>query len=536
MACDSSDPRIQPDAGMDADTDADAHTDADADADADAGPQWDPRYDAFAAALQADLADTLSYGISAAVMEHGEVTFSAAFGSRDLAGTLPLTPDTLMQIGSTSKQFTAVALLQKIAAGTISLDDTLEALVPELEFARDPAWDDAITVRHLLTHQGGLADLNESSLSPDDGELAGYATGGYATDGYVRNPPGIFWNYANTNFTFAGLITELADTRAWPDLMREEVFLPVGMVRTFARNADVAADGNFAESFGVGTHSAGFGTTGPVTLEQTVDPAFSRPAGFIWSTPTQMMAWARFLIDGNPAVLPDAWREQLTSPQADTLYLVGNHRYGYGIFVDTGYYSLDGTWFPLTVWAHDGATLSFTHAFIVFPEQGFAVSVSISGINADLSRSVDTAIRTLADLPAPAPAPQYTFDPAVLDQHVGTYREPYDSFDMIITREGDELRIAMPEWSALGVDVNPRMQAISSDLYLISLDGQVFDLTFIPPGADGQSRYVRNRFFVTERVPDGKTAAPRSTLSRERVLRWLRASQSRTTWPPGPRG
>jgi len=499
------------------DTDADSGTDGGTDTDTEA---LDPRFDAFVEALKADLEDNDAYGVSAAVMENGVVTFAAAFGSKDPDGVEPLTPEALMQIGSTTKQFTATALLQKVEAGLVAVDDTLETLLPELEFTGDATWDDQISVHHLLSHQGGLVDWTLGDASSDDAALADFAYNGFAEEGYLMNPPGVFWNYANPNFSFAGLVTQTLDTRAWTDIMKEDVFEPVGMSRTFARKTEVEADGDYALSYGLGLDDLTTGAMGPVSMDQMPDPAFDRPAGFIWTTPTQMMAWAKFLMDGDPAVLSDELRGEITTAQVDTLYGAGSMSYGYGMFVETGYWANDGSWYAMPVWQHGGNTLSFSHILYILPESDFAVSICSSGEGTDFSNALDAAITTLVDLPEPSPGPEYVIDPVEFDDHIGTYNDPYNVGNMIITREGDTLLVEMPTLAFYGYDVTPELDAISSDLFYMYLDGYGYDLAFVPLVEDGPSQYVRNRSFVTTRVDAGKSA-PQAVPSEEDVERWM---------------
>jgi CubicO group peptidase (beta-lactamase class C family) len=215
-------------------------------------------------------------------MEGGVVTFAEAFGSKDPDGLEPLTPHTLMQIGSTTKHMTAVALLRLVDSGQVSLDDTLEELLPEMDFARDATWDDQVTLHLMLSHQGAFYDAIPWDGPPDDSELAAWTYGTYDRDSYLMNPPGAFWNYSNPNFVFVGLVTETVDGRAWPDIMREDVFLPLGMDRTFLRKTEVEADGDFALSYGMGTDDLMTGAEGPVDMEHMPDPGWARPAG-LWS-------------------------------------------------------------------------------------------------------------------------------------------------------------------------------------------------------------------------------------------------------------
>jgi CubicO group peptidase (beta-lactamase class C family) len=500
--------------GGDTDTGTETETETETD-------EWDPRFDPFVAALLQDLAASDAYGVSAAVMEDGVVTFAAAFGSKDPDGAEPLTPDTLMQIGSTTKQLTATALLRKVEDGAVTLDATLEEVLPALEFALDGTWDDQITLHHLLSHQGGLVDFILGSVSSEDDALAGFGYGGFAQQAYLMNPPGAFWNYSNPNFALAGLVTESLDTRPWPDIVLEDVFAPLGMDRTFPRKSEVEADGDFALSYGLGLDDLATGIPGPVAMEDVPDPAFDRPAGFVWTTPTQMMRWARFLRDGDPAVLADDLRAELTAEQVDTLYGAGTMFYGYGLFVERGYWTLDGDWYELPVWEHGGNTLSFSHIFYVLPEQGFAVAICSSAYGTDFSASLDAAITTLVELPQPTPGPEYVIDPAKFDGHVGAYLDPYNVGEVIITREGDALFVGMPTLEAYGYDVEPALEVISSDIFLAYIDGEPYDITFVRAAAEGLSTYVRNRSYVATRVEAEGEGLPRPPPTRAEVERWM---------------
>jgi CubicO group peptidase (beta-lactamase class C family) len=506
------------DAGTDADTDTDGDTDTDT--------GCDPRFDDLLAALEADLEDSTAYGVSMAVMEGGEVTCAQALGSKDPDGEVPLTAETLMQIGSTTKQMTAVALLRNVEAGQVALDDTLEEVLPLMEFTLDETWDDQVTLHHLISHQGGFYDYIPWDGPADDTELADWTYGAYADEFWLMAPPGAFWNYSNPNFVFAGLVSEELDDRAWSDIMVEDLFEPLGMDRTFLRKAEVEQDGDYALSYGLGKDDLYTGIQGPVEMEMMPDPGWARPAGLVWTTPTQMTAWADFLMNGDPDVLGDELRAEVTAEQVDTLFFVGNMHYGYGVFVERGYLTLDGEWYELPVWQHGGNTLSFSNFFYALPEQDFAVAICASGYAVDFSRSVDAAITTLVDLPEPSAPPEYTFDPAALDDHVGTYTDPHNVGDMIVTREGDALFVEMPTLDAYGYDVTPELETVSSSIFMLYLDGYAYDLTFVPETEGEPSTWVRNRLFVTTRV-DEATARRQPTLTEvERALSRARLEPS----------
>ena len=180
------------------------------------------------------------------------------------------------------------------------------------------------------------------------------------------------------------------------------------------------------------------------------------------------------------------------------------------------------------MWEHDGVYQSFTAELFMLPEQGFAVAICASGAGGTLWHSLDVAVTTLADLPEPTTPPQYTFDPTKLDDHVGTYSEPWGLVgDMVITRNGDTLEIELPWMTDNGYEVTPHLLTVSSDLFVLQMDGGNYDLTFFGPDGGGPSEYVRNRGFVTTRVAETAraAAAPHRRLSRAEVERRLREAR-----------
>ncbi|HNW81404.1 MAG TPA: serine hydrolase [bacterium] len=501
--------------------------DEDQTADSDNEVPDDARFDPFIQALKDDLAKSKAYGVSVAIMENGKITFAAAFGSKDAEGEIPLTTETLMQIGSTTKQMTAAALLKKVENGDVSLDDSLETLLPDFDFKKDGTWDDAIKLRHILSHQGGFYDFTPWDDTPDD-ELLGYtAYGTFAKNYFVMNPPGVFWNYANPNFAFAGLVTEVLDTRFYPDIMREDIFLPLGMDRTYLRKKEVEKDGDYAVSYGYDFNDVESGNTVTIDLDKIADSAFTRPAGLVWTTPSQMMKWADFLMNGNKDVLSDELRKEITTAQVDTLYGAGTMKYGYGMFVESGYASKDGKWYEIPVWEHGGNTISFSNILYILPEQDFALAICSSAYATDFSNSVDAAITTLADLPEPSDnPPKYTVDPARFDDHIGTYEDPFNVGTLVITRDGDKLMVDAPDLDEYGLTVTPELTAVSSDIFVIYLDGTPYDITFIKADGNTKSTYIRQRAFVAKRS-DGTTEL-KSFNMKKNIERWLKRSRIET--------
>lgn len=464
----------------------------------------DERFQPLVDQLLLDLAENDAPGVSVAVMEGGVVTFAAGFGSARPDAEAPVTTDTLFQLGSTTKMFTAVAVLQEVEAGRLSLDQTVDTLVPELEPAANPGSFSQMTVRHLLTHQGGFYDALDWSDSPDDAYLAEWLES-YADTYWLMADPGVFFNYSNPNWSVAGRLLEVVDPegRPYAERVESEVFRPLGMERTTFSKAQARTDGDYALGVGYDIDRQGRATYGDLTMLMIDDNASSRPAGgCTWSTPTELLQMASFLMAGDPGVLDDALRQQLVSAQVSTLGPLDD-AYGYGLFVTPGFSLSDG-YHDVELWTHGGNTLGYTSDFYVVPSEGFAISIMSSGYGQDFTPSVATALETLLDVGPPVAAPEVPFDPARLDDHVGTYEDVVNGA-FTIEREGDGLTIDWPLLAAYDYEVAPELVPISDAYWLLEIDGVPYDLTFVgEPGTP--SDYAANRIFVGRRAEEGKVS------------------------------
>jgi CubicO group peptidase (beta-lactamase class C family) len=109
---------------------------------------------------------TISPGASLAIIHDGEIIYKRGYGMANLEHDVPITPETVFRIGSTSKQFTAACIAILSIQGKLSLDDNIREFIPEL-----PVYEKPITVRHLVHHTSGIRDyLGLASLSGKSGD------------------------------------------------------------------------------------------------------------------------------------------------------------------------------------------------------------------------------------------------------------------------------------------------------------------------------------------------------------------------------
>src|SRR6185369_2268909 len=170
--------------------------------------------------------------VSIGIVHDQELVFAKGYGFADLAKKTPATPDTAYRIASISKTFTAHCLLQLRDAGKLSLDDPVTKWVPELKFSNvDPARP-VLTIRHLITHTGGVPRevdgtyWNDMSFPTREAMLPVLNRMGLAL------PPETEWKYSNVAVGLSGYVVEAASGEKYPDYVARHVLEPLGMAGT----------------------------------------------------------------------------------------------------------------------------------------------------------------------------------------------------------------------------------------------------------------------------------------------------------------
>ena len=170
-------------------------------------------------------------GVVVGIVKDGALLVTRAYGMANLDHGVPFSPQTISNIGSVTKQFTAMGLLLLEQEGKLSLDDDVRTHIPEL-----PDMGDPITLRNLLNHTGGYREIY--NLLP--------LTGFRGEDGFDRSraiqvvqrqtarqaPPNTEWNYNNTGYILLSLVVERTSGQSFDEYMGARVFGPLGMSDT----------------------------------------------------------------------------------------------------------------------------------------------------------------------------------------------------------------------------------------------------------------------------------------------------------------
>jgi len=291
------------------------------------------------------------------IADHGKVAYRKAFGLANREWNVPMTPQTVFRIGSTTKTFTATAILQLAEKGALKLDDPISQYV-----AATPAAWSAITLRNLLNHTSGIPDFVST------------------TNGFIRNgarlqdkpqdlialvrekplefPPGSKFHYSNTGYVLLGLVIAKVSGKSYADYLADAFFKPLGLSHTaYDDLADVVAQ-----------RASGYWLpSGPFENARLMTPEASDASGALRSTADDLLAWDQALHTGK--VLGPASFKAMFDDEG--------HGYGLGSFVETRH--------GHRLWDHGGNLPGFCSAFEYYPDDGVTVIVldNIEGQDAE---------------------------------------------------------------------------------------------------------------------------------------------------------
>jgi CubicO group peptidase (beta-lactamase class C family) len=335
-------------------------------------------------------------GVSLAIVEGDRIVHLRGFGRARPGGEAP-TPQTPFFIGSVTKSFTALAVMQLVEAGKIELDAPVQRYLPWFQVA-DPRASAQITVRHMLNQTSGLpASLGLANLADLDSRPD-------ATERQVRalstlkltRPAGAKFEYSNTNYNVLGLIVEVASGESYSDYIRQHIFEPLDMSHSYTSKA-VAQQNGLAMG-----HRYWFGY--PFPAPNLSIPPGSLPSGQLISSVEDM---AHYLIAylnggryGDVQILSPAGIDEMHRPAAE-INEMGLSLGDYGM----GWIS-QGTGESRIVW-HSGIVPDFGAFMALVPEQKKGMVLLFNANHAMMKMTFDEvgmgAARRLAGQPSATP-------------------------------------------------------------------------------------------------------------------------------------
>ena len=267
--------------------------------------------------VRSQLASRHLPGVALAVIKDGRIVKAAGYGVASLELNVSVTPETVFEIGSISKQFTADAILLLVEDGKVALDDPISKYL-----AHPPAAWSAITIRHILTHTAGLADF-------DTGNIGFSYRREYTADEFVELlakqpldfPPGQRWNYTNA-FPLLGMVVERASGMPYAEFVRTRIFAPLALRSArFKSSTEVVPNRADGYLFKDGEYRHG----------ETLRPQIIAPNGGVLIDVLDFAAWD-IAITSHKLLRPESLTAMTTSARLSDGTTVGH---GLGWFLDT---------------------------------------------------------------------------------------------------------------------------------------------------------------------------------------------------------
>jgi D-alanyl-D-alanine carboxypeptidase len=278
------------------------------------------------------------------VVRNGQTLLEKVVGKADRKLDIANTIDTKFRLGSINKMFTAVAILQLVEAGKLTLDDTL---ITHLSDYPNRALAQKLTLRHLLTHTGGTGDIFGDAFDAHRLQLRSH-------DDYVamfgsqmsRFEPGTEHRYSNYGYVLLGAVVEAVSGRSYYDHVEQSIFQPSGMLST----------GSLPESDDVPARAVGYmKVEGRWKPNAETLPWRGTAAGGGYSTAGDLLRFAQAL--GSGKLLPPTLFAEATQPHQGA--------YGYGFT----FYSDGGT----PGYGHGGGAEGMNSELRVYPQRGYVL-------------------------------------------------------------------------------------------------------------------------------------------------------------------
>lgn len=467
--------------------------------------------------LQATMERRKIPGTGAFVKRGAEVLFDEGVGLADREAGRPVTTETIFGIGSVTKCFTCVAIMQLVDAGKLDVNDPVCDYLPKLSEATGSDLT-GITLHHLMTNSSGLPPLpflahalvrsyrddpSKELLKIDLEKLPEPID---TTDELVEHiaaagvellaPPGTLFSYSNDGFAMLGRIVELVSGERYEDYVREHILEPLGMTRSLFDPQRLAELGDVAELY---SYIDGFDRVEP-TPGWWAAPSMTS-AGFLKSTAGDMGRYAELFFGKRPDVLSPASVAAMTTPHVVT---GGDGRYyGYGLMVQPDYHGRK-------LVEHGGNIKGVAAYLTMFPEEQI-VSVVLNNITGGPTGGMALAGANLAaGLPLGEQRVSYppaTVPDAEVQRMLGTFR----------SGEGAQVEFARGEDGAVVAQMPTAQLAarpVAGGKLEVDVNGDFATAYFLEPGEDAYGA-VFFGFRVLKRVSQEELDKARAEQEKE---------------------
>jgi CubicO group peptidase (beta-lactamase class C family) len=340
-----------------------------------------------------------------AVVKNGEIIINKGYGDANKETKTLNNPNTIFDIGSNTKQFTATAILKLVELGKLKVTDSLNTYFTGL-----PVDKRSITIHQLLTHTAGFSESIGNDYS-SFGKLSKISQKDFFEKLFASkllSEPGEKYSYSNTGYSTLGRIIELASGQSYEAFLNEHLFTPAGMKQT----------GYLLPKWNIKQLSRGYNRN-VIETEPTI--TLYQEAGFVnWhlkgngginSTQNDMLLWHKAL-KTNIILTPESF-EKLSTPYPYTSSPKSTSSYGYGWGVKMFENNIKRI-------SHNGSNGTFMHTLIWYPKEDIYITYATNANSAKVEGIAYVAVKIILDesyVPEPIKNNVYSFTMDYIKQH-----------------------------------------------------------------------------------------------------------------------
>ncbi len=283
-------------------------------------------------------------GLAVTAVKNGEIVYSSGFNGSWSKSDREITTETHFYIGSISKSFTALAIMQLVEAKKIDLDSPVQDYLPDFQ-VDDTGFEGVITVRHLLHHRSGLTEEEYFKDLPGNLSIEAGVKDLYGMS--LSHNPGERFSYFNPNYNILGLIIEKVSNQSFESFLSENILQPLEMNNTYLNEE------------GASKVVSGHGAVFSIPIQRAEEfKAYSMPSGYIVSTTSDMANYVLYNLSGEfngRKLLSDEYFNVLHTPfdNQETGYAMGWNK---------------GVKFNQTVVEHGGSLYNYSANLAFLPD------------------------------------------------------------------------------------------------------------------------------------------------------------------------
>ena len=350
-------------------------------------------------------------GCAALVMKKGVVVYRKAFGKADLELNVNMQPDLIFRIGSITKQFTAVAILQLEEQGKLSLQDSITKFIPGF-----PTHGYKITVENLLTHTSGIKNVTGMSQWTEEvrrKDMTPKEIVEFFKDQPLDFEPGTKYSYSNSGYILLGVIIEKVSGETYAGYLEKHILKPLALNHTLYDNTSEVLKNRVK---GYGKADTGYVNASYLSMTQPY------AAGSLLSTVDDLYTWTKGVRSGK-IIKPETFAKAVVPYKLKNGSSTG---YGYGLVIGDIFGSQ-------TIW-HNGGINGFLTSGIYIPSEDVFVAVfsNCDGISPD-NAALKMAATAIGEMPV---MKETALDSLILKKYCGVYEDGSGEQRVITFKDG----------------------------------------------------------------------------------------------------